>query len=70
MESIDSYVPRIVDRYMKLKESDDSQLESFVHSINEEQLVLNDILTKLTQNSDADLLSDLGGVRSRLQRLT
>lgn len=70
MESIDSYVPRIVDRYMKLKESDDSRLESFVHSINEEQLVLNDILTKLTQNSDADLLSDLGGIRSRLQRLT
>ena len=69
-ESIDSYVPRIVDRYMKLKESDDSRLESFVHSINEEQLALNDILTKLTQNSDADLLSDLGGVRSRLQRLT
>lgn len=55
---------------MKLKESDDSRLESFVHSINEEQSALNNILTKLAQNSDADLLSDLGGVRSRLQRLT
>lgn len=68
-ESIDNYIGKLNIRYNVLKENNDAKFDSFVKSVFDEKWELEQILIKLTQNPNDNLLSNLNGVRSRLQRL-